>query len=60
MSAGLYYRGIKDRIIDVIGPELIDGITYNITRPRNVGGAELQGIELAGQMFFDFSVSRAV
>jgi iron complex outermembrane receptor protein len=54
VSAGVYYRDIKDRIIDAIGPEVIDGITYNITRPRNVGGAELQGLELAGQAFFDF------
>lgn len=54
VSAAIYYRDIKDRIIDAINPETIDGITYNITRPRNVGSAELQGIELAGQMFFDF------
>jgi iron complex outermembrane receptor protein len=54
VSAALYYRDIKDRIIDSINPEVIDGITYNITRPRNVGSAELQGIELAGQTFFDF------
>ncbi|MDY6947081.1 MAG: TonB-dependent receptor [Pseudomonadota bacterium] len=54
LSAGIYYRDIKDRIIDAINPELIDGVTYNITRPRNVGGAQLQGVELAGQMFFDF------
>ncbi|WP_129645328.1 TonB-dependent receptor [Peristeroidobacter agariperforans] len=54
VSAALYYRDIKDRIVDAINPETIDGVTYNITRPRNVGSAELQGIELAGQMFFDF------
>jgi iron complex outermembrane recepter protein len=54
VSAALYYRDIQDRIIDSVNPEVIDGITYNITRPRNVGSAELQGIELAGQTFFDF------
>ncbi len=54
VSAALYYREIKDRIIDSIDPETIDGVTYNITRPRNVGSAELQGLELAGQTFFDF------
>jgi iron complex outermembrane receptor protein len=54
VSAALYYRDIKDRVIDAVNPETIDGITYNITRPRNVGSAELQGLELAGQMFFDF------
>lgn len=54
VSAAIYYRDIKDRIIDAINPETIDGITYNITRPRNVGGAELQGVEVSGQAFFDF------
>src|SRR3546814_19017798 len=31
-----------------------DGITYIVTRPRNVGRAKLQGIEVSGQNFFDF------
>lgn len=54
VSAALYYRDIKNRTVVAITPETIDGITYNISRPRNVGGAELQGVELAGQMFFDW------
>src|SRR3546814_20958506 len=31
-----------------------DGITYIVTRPRNVGRARPQGIEVSGQNFFDF------
>src|SRR3546814_5220837 len=34
--------------------EFIDGIGYNINRPRNVGEAKLKGVEVSGQTFFDF------
>ncbi|HEY0686336.1 MAG TPA: TonB-dependent receptor [Steroidobacter sp.] len=54
LSAAVYYRDLADRVINSVNAEVIDGITYNITRPRNVGAAELKGIELAGQTFFDF------
>ncbi|HEY0682297.1 MAG TPA: TonB-dependent receptor [Steroidobacter sp.] len=54
VAAGVYYRDIKDRVINGVTAEVIDGITYNITRPRNVATAELQGVEIGGQMFFDF------
>ncbi|GFE90024.1 TonB-dependent receptor [Steroidobacter agaridevorans] len=54
VAGGVYYRDIKDRVINAVTAEEIDGITYNISRPRNVSAAELQGVELSGQMFFDF------
>lgn len=54
VAVALYYRDLADRVINSANAEVIDGITYNITRPRNVGAAELQGIELSGQTFFDF------
>jgi TonB-dependent receptor len=54
VSAAVYYRELKDRVAVAINPEVIDGITYNISRPRNVGEASLQGIELSAQAFFDF------
>ncbi|WP_206606377.1 TonB-dependent receptor [Steroidobacter cummioxidans] len=54
LSGGVYYRDIKDRVINGVTAEVIDGITYNISRPRNVSAAQLQGVELSGQMFFDF------
>ena len=49
-----YYRSIKDRVINSVQKETIEGIEYNISRPRNVGQAELKGIEASGQYFFDF------
>ncbi|MFV0623573.1 TonB-dependent receptor [Sphingomonas sp. ac-8] len=49
-----YYRDIKDRVINGVTAEEIDGIVYNISRPRNVGAAKLKGIEVSGQTFFSF------
>jgi iron complex outermembrane receptor protein len=54
ISIGVYYHDIRDRVITSASPEVIDGITYNISRPRNVGKVRLQGVEAGGQMFFDF------
>jgi len=53
LSAAVYYRDLQDRIISDPQQETIDGIDYIITRPRNVGSATLQGLELSGQVFLD-------
>lgn len=49
-----FYREITDRVITSASTEVIGGIEYNISRPRNLGGATLKGVEVSGQMFFDF------
>lgn len=49
-----YYRRIKDRVVTASSQETIDGINFLISRPRNVGEAELKGIETSAQYFFDF------
>lgn len=54
VSIAAFYRDIKNRVISSAAPELIDGQIYNISRPRNVGTAQLKGIEVSGQTFFDF------
>lgn len=54
LEAALFKKRIKDRIISGVQQETIDGINYNISRPRNLGSAKLQGVELSGQTFFDF------
>lgn len=53
VEAAVYYRTIKDRVAAGPAPEVIGGITYDITRPRNLGGATLRGLELSAQYFFD-------
>src|SRR3546814_8487445 len=54
-----YYRDITDRVISAPSLEFIDGIGYNINRPRNVGEAKLKGVEVSGQTFFDFLPGRS-
>ena len=49
-----FSRDIRDRVINAASAEVIDGFTYNISRPRNVGQAKLKGIEVSGQAFLDF------
>lgn len=49
-----YYRKIKDRVISGAANETIGGVDYSVTRPRNLGKAELKGVELSGQYFLDF------
>jgi TonB-dependent receptor len=54
LEVALYSKDITNRIINGTAVETIDGIEYNISRPRNVGSAKLQGLELSGQTFFDY------
>lgn len=54
IAIGGYYRDIKNRVVNDVAAETIDGVVYNISRPRNVGQAKLKGLEVSGQTFFDF------
>lgn len=54
ISVAGYYKDITDRVITQSQVEQIGGVDYNISRPRNVGKVTLQGVEIAGQTFFDF------
>jgi TonB-dependent receptor len=49
-----YYRDIADRVITSSAVENIEGIDYAVARPRNVGQANLKGIEISSQYFMDF------
>ncbi|MDN4502801.1 TonB-dependent receptor [Alteromonadaceae bacterium BrNp21-10] len=53
VAAAVYYRTLKDRTLVQVSPEVIDGVEYNISRPRNAADASLQGIEISGQVFLD-------
>src|SRR3546814_16254129 len=44
-----YYRDITDRVITSGAVEMIDGVVYSVSRPRNVGQATLKGIEQIGR-----------
>lgn len=49
-----YKRSITDRVITSGSQEVINGRTFVISRPRNLGEAELKGVEVSGQYFLDF------
>ncbi|MFV0623495.1 TonB-dependent receptor [Sphingomonas sp. ac-8] len=49
-----YYKDIADRVTSTVTRELIGGVEYNISRPRNIGSAKLRGLEVSGQLFMDF------
>ncbi|WP_336952763.1 TonB-dependent receptor [Sphingobium aromaticivastans] len=54
VSVAGYYRKLKDRVAPSTSIQVIDGNTYQIVQPRNLGSSKLKGIEVAGQAFFDF------
>jgi TonB-dependent receptor len=54
VAVAAYKRDITDRVVSAAANEVIDGINYSISRPRNIGAAELKGVEVSGQAFFDF------
>lgn len=54
ISVGLYKKDITGRVVTTAEPEVINGITYLISRPRNLAGAKLKGVEVSAQAFFDF------
>ncbi|MBW4331799.1 TonB-dependent receptor [Stakelama sp. CBK3Z-3] len=54
LAVAAYYRDITGRVINGSQIETIDGVDYNVTRPRNIGEAELKGVEVNGQYFLDF------
>ena len=54
VSVAGYYRDLKNRVSPDTSIQIIDGYRYQITQPRNLGSSKLKGIEIAGQMFFDF------
>jgi iron complex outermembrane recepter protein len=54
VAAGVYYKKIKNRVTSSVEIQNIGGIDYNISQPRNIGSATLKGLEVSGQLFFDF------
>jgi TonB-dependent receptor len=54
ITIGVYKKDITGRVVTTPQTEVIDGIPYQISRPRNLAGARLKGIEASAQAFFDF------
>ncbi|ESQ84061.1 hypothetical protein AEAC466_09965 [Asticcacaulis sp. AC466] len=54
VSFAAYLKKPDGFIYDAPADEVIDGITYNIWRPRNASAGTFQGYEFNAQGFFDF------
>jgi TonB-dependent receptor len=55
VSAAAFRTEISRFIVNTATPEVIDGVTYNITRPINgLDEVTIDGFELGGQFAFDF------
>lgn len=54
LSAAGFYRDLKGYIQTYSAAEIINGTSYNVSRPRNTGPGTLKGVELAYTQFFDF------
>ncbi|CAN5249001.1 TonB-dependent receptor [soil metagenome] len=54
ITAAGFYRKLDGYIQTYSQPELYQGGTWLVNRPRNTGSGTLKGIELAYQQFFDF------
>lgn len=54
LSANLFHRRLRDTIRTVVSLETVDGVGPRyVARPRNIGGATTQGIELEAKFRLD-------
>lgn len=53
LTATAYRHNFKDYIVISSTKETYNGITYDVSRPRNLSKGKLQGLELAYQQFYD-------
>lgn len=49
----LFHKSLSGIIRDSVVQETYNGWTYNVTRPENVGSADIKGFELGYNQFFD-------
>lgn len=45
MSVGGFYKNIKDDIYTLSANEVVDGVTYAVTTPRNASASKMKGVE---------------
>jgi iron complex outermembrane receptor protein len=54
LVATLFWKHVDGFITNLSAPETIDGVVYQINRPRNANPARIKGAELAYQQFFSW------
>lgn len=45
ISLGAFYKDIKDDIYALAAEEMVDGVTYTVTTPRNASSSKMRGLE---------------
>lgn len=53
VTATAFWKWVDGFVQTGTAPELIDGVSYQVSRPRNANPARIQGAELAYQQFFE-------
>ncbi|MFS2317934.1 TonB-dependent receptor [Maricaulis sp. D1M11] len=54
VSGAVFYKDVSGFVVRGSEQEVIDGITYDVTRPRNLAEATIKGFEFNYQHFYDF------
>ena len=49
-----FLKKVEGFVTTVSSPEVIDGVTYQVSRPQNSAAADIKGFELGYQQFYDF------
>ncbi|MCR6663712.1 MAG: TonB-dependent receptor [Luteimonas sp.] len=52
--ATLFYKDVEGYFVSEVRNEVIDGITWAVTRPHNLDKGRIQGFEVGWNQFFDF------
>lgn len=52
--ATLFLKKVDGFVTTISNPEIYDGVTYQVSRPQNAAPADIKGIEVGYQQFFDF------
>lgn len=52
--ATAFLKKVDGFVTTVSSPEVYDGVTYQVSRPQNSAAADIRGLELGYQQFFDF------
>ena len=49
-----FWKQVDGFVTTVINPEVYAGLTYQVSRPQNISTANIKGVELGYQQFYDF------
>lgn len=54
LHATAFFKKVEGFVVSNTAPETYNAVTYQVSRPRNANTADIQGLELGYQQFYDF------